>query len=67
MTETFKPTKHEIEVLEMLAGIRPLVRGAWVNACAEFLIDAGFLTLNAHLTDKGRAFLAERAGQKAND
>ena len=49
------PTKHEIEVLEMLAGRREGEWGAWVGACLEFLQEDGLCTRgpNYKITQKG--------------
>jgi hypothetical protein len=52
--------RHEVEVLEMLAGEREWESGAWVNACIDFLQDFGYCTRGGVLkiTDAGRAALA---------
>ena len=53
------PTRHEIEVLRMLAGEREGEWGAWVGACLEYLQANGFCTRGPtyRITDKGRAAL----------
>ncbi|CAM5420925.1 hypothetical protein ATER59S_02394 [Aquamicrobium terrae] len=54
-----KLTTRELEVLEMLAGIRSATWGAWVSACLESLFDMGLCTRgpNYQITDAGRAVL----------
>lgn len=57
-------TSHELKVLRSLNGdIEPLEWGAWVGACLEFLSGDGYCTRgpNYNITDKGRAYLAERS------
>ena len=54
-------TRHEVEVLEMLAGERELKWGAWVAACLGYLKHRGYCTRSEALfeiTDEGRAALA---------
>ncbi len=48
-----KITEHEAEVLEMMMGTRPWERGAWVNACYEFLVESGYATRAGEVTKKG--------------
>jgi hypothetical protein len=48
-------TRDEEVVLLMAAGRAPWQRGAWVNACAELLQEAGFLSRDhEQLTERGR-------------
>lgn len=59
-----KLTRHEIEVLEMVAGSRPWAEwGAWLSACLESLKGANLITsyIGAipHLTEAGRAALPD--------
>ncbi len=56
----FTPNKFEIMVLEMLCGERPVERGAWVSASAEFLQEAGYLTSEWTLTQQGENFMKAR-------
>lgn len=57
MAHSYTPTLHEIEVLRMANGERDWERGAWVNACVEFLQEGEFLTRRAEITQKGKDFL----------
>ncbi len=61
MTE-FTPTSHEIEAMEIMAGLKPHPgNAAWLNAAIGFLSHAGYATRLGTLTDKGRKFLNDRA------
>lgn len=51
-------SKHERKVLQMANGEIPWEKGAWVNACAEFLASDGLMTNEGHITSEGRAYLA---------
>lgn len=55
-------TVFDQQVLEMIAGRRRPETGAWVNACAEWLADNGYVTRDYRAaTDKGRAYLDSRS------
>lgn len=59
MTE-FKVNEYEIKALRMLAGEIPIQGGAWLNACCEFLEEAGFVTrIPYQPTQRGLDFLKE--------
>lgn len=59
-------TRHDIRVLEMLAGEREGEWGAWVGACLGFLQEDGYCTRGPHyrITDKGRAALGSHQSAK---
>ena len=54
--------ESEFEVLEMFEGTRPFERGAWVNACTEFLQGDGYITrsIQPKLTKKALEALDKR-------
>lgn len=47
-------TPSEYLVLQMAAGHVPWQKGAWVNACAEFLMEDGLINRSTILTNKGK-------------
>lgn len=53
--------RHEIEVIEMIEGVRPAEWGAWVAVALESLRDRRLITeyvgAKPRLTDAGRAAL----------
>lgn len=54
-------TSAEWEVLEMYAGLREWEHGAWVNACAEFLEEAGLVfIISLTPTERGYMLLTNR-------
>ena len=58
------PTALEIEALQMLAGLKPVERGAWLNACVEFLSAMGLVNERTfEVTEKGHEFLKARADE----
>lgn len=56
--QTFSINEHEEEVLRMVAGEIPWERGAWVNACYEFLEEEYFIA-GGELTEKGKDYLCQ--------
>jgi hypothetical protein len=62
-----KLTDHEIKVLRMANGEIPWERGSWVNACVEFLADAGYLHISGAITMKGIAWLMDYDEGLQND
>lgn len=55
-----KLNEHEVEVLKMVHGVLPWERGAWVNACYEFLQDEGHIQrYRQELTEKGKKYLED--------
>jgi hypothetical protein len=58
MSQKFTPTEYEIEVMQMSAGKLPWEKGAWINACVEFLQEAGFMESSGKLTTMGSNYLS---------
>ena len=58
----FKPTEREVRVLKMAAGKTPWEHGSWVNACVEFLQEAGFLNLKSEITERGYKYVESLDG-----
>ena len=59
-------TRHEVEVLAMLAGEREPEGGAWVAACLGYLEHRGYCTRSEaryEITDEGRGASGARASQ----
>lgn len=54
--------EYELEVLRMLAGVTPWQKGAWVNACVEYLGDIGLCTRFPpyEITQQGKDYLDEQ-------
>lgn len=57
MDEGYKLTHHEIKVMKMAGDRIPWEKGAWVNACVEFLSGINYLTKEGYLTEAGRDWL----------
>ncbi|PWJ75294.1 hypothetical protein C7441_12177 [Pseudaminobacter salicylatoxidans] len=55
---------HEVEALEMLAGLRPRTSDAWIKLCLENLSREGLCTEgpNYRLTQAGKAYLTLVSG-----